>query len=774
MKDVEARTVPTDVHLSFVTSLFGNRGTLFTGMVVHILSCAIIYANTHSVFFLLLIVVFAAVFSYRLYGFHQFDLVDRASLTRQEIEGWEKRYVYGAALTAFLLGLASAYAVAILQDMVAAFMCIAVTMASMVSIVGRNYGSARAVALQTVGCCAPIIVGCFASGDVPLMLMSLLLIPFGLTTQAMATGVREFLYENVVASKEMVKIADQLDIALNTTAHALVMLDADGRIQVINRPAFDLLDLDSRKDIKGLVFLTALRESRKSLSEETLKQIARLPDGPGGKALLRLDAARCLEFSVSRRTDGGVVMIFEDVSARVAAEDKILHLVRYDSLTGLPNRGYFAECALARLQDAMPGSLVGLLILDVDGFKHVNDMQGHLVGDGLLAAIAARLSGLAGDGVMVGRLVGDEFILLVTGGGDGDAMEQRMRSIHVQTQGKYLFDGRDLNVSLNGGCVLLPVEDFDMQAWQIKADLALNDAKSSGNGTLTLFRPEMDERYVAEQNLMADLRLAIDNHDLTVVYQPMYRPDGSQMECCEALVRWAHPERGWVGPNIFIPMAEKMGLVSRITHFVLDRACRDCVAWSGLTAVSVNLSIVDLRNDDLVAYVAEVLERHSLQPTRLHLEVTESCFMDEPVVVGGVLNSLRASGVTIAIDDFGTGFSSLSYLDSLPVDVLKIDRAFVTNITEDDRKLKLLKGIVQLSRGLGMKIVLEGVETGEQLALINQHHFADLVQGYVFSRPIDAGEIARLSADQVSRQLSPPVRRRRKETVSRPIRVASR
>ncbi|TDK39441.1 EAL domain-containing protein [Rhizobium deserti] len=774
MKEVEARTVPTDVYLSFVTSLFGNRGTLFTGMVVHILSCAIIYANTESVFFLLLIVVFAAVFSYRLYGFHQFDLVDRALLTRKEIQNWEKRYVYGAALTAFLLGLASAYAVAVLQDMAAAFMCIAVTMASMVSIVGRNYGSARAVALQTVGCCLPIILGCFASGDVPLMLMSLLLIPFGLTTQAMATGVREFLYENVVASKEMVKIGDQLDIALNTTAHALVMVDADGQIQVINRRAFDLLDLDSRKGIKGSPFSTAVKESAGSLSDEILNKIASLPAGPAGKVLLRLDAARCLEFSVSYRADGGVVMIFEDVSARVAAEDKILHMVRYDSLTGLPNRGYFGECALARAQAAMPNGLAGLLILDVDGFKHVNDMQGHLVGDGLLAAIASRISSLAGDGMLVGRLVGDEFILLVTGGSDISDMEQRLRSIHVRVQGRYLFDGRELSVSLNGGCVILPTEDFDMEAWQIKADLALNDAKSSGNGTLTLFRPEMDELYVAEQSLMADLRLAIDNHDLMVVYQPMYRPDGSHMECCEALVRWAHPERGWIGPNIFIPMAEKMGLVSWITRFVLDRACRDCVAWSGLTAVSVNLSIADLRNDDLVAYVAEVLERHSLQPTRLHLEVTESCFMDEPVVISGVLNALRASGVTIAIDDFGTGFSSLSYLDSLPVDVLKIDRAFVTNITEDSRKLKLLNGIVQLSRGLGMKIVLEGVETREQLALINQHQFADLVQGYVFSRPIDTSEIARLSADQVSRKLSPSVRRRRKEAAARPVSVASR
>jgi EAL domain-containing protein (putative c-di-GMP-specific phosphodiesterase class I) len=218
------------------------------------------------------------------------------------------------------------------------------------------------------------------------------------------------------------------------------------------------------------------------------------------------------------------------------------------------------------------------------------------------------------------------------------------------------------------------------------------------------------------------------------------------MDCCEALVRWEHPERGWVGPNVFIPMAESMGLISRITRYVLDRACRDCAEWPGSVSVAVNVSIEDLRNDDLVLYVAETLARYGIDAQRLHIEVTESCFMDEPVVVRNLLGRLQAGGVTIAIDDFGTGYSSLSYLDSLPVDMVKIDRSFVTHITEDERKLKLMRGIVNLSRELGMVVVLEGVETKEQIALINEYGFADLIQGFVFSRPVSAQEIARIAA----------------------------
>ncbi len=746
MAEAEARAGQTDVYLSFVTSLFGNRGALFGGMVVHILSCAIIYAYTGARFFLALIAAFVFVFFFRLYDFHRFDRVDRDTLTRNDIRAWETRYIVGAAMTASLLGISSGYALAVLADLTAAFAAVSITLGSSVAIVGRNFGSAKAVAIQTSCCCAPIIVGCFLGGNIVLILISLMLIPFGFISMSLAKSTRGFLLDNIMAAQQVVRMAGQLDLALANTAHALIMLDADGRVQAINRRAYELLGLDEARDLSGELFLPALRTSSSSRAEAILGQVAQLAGGASAKKILTDDAGLCLEFSVSPQEDGGVVMIFEDVTARIAAEERILHLVRYDGLTGLPNRDRFASLAARRLREASEKQAAGLAIFDIDGFKHVNDMQGHAVGDRLLTAIAARLEQTSGEDALIGRLVGDEFLVLVTG--EVDQVEQRMRSLHLQIEGSYDVEDRSLTVFLNCGCVILPAERFDLDAWQIKADLALNEAKSTGNGAFSLFQPEMDERYVEEQSLRADLRKALNDNALTVVYQPMFRPDGSRMDCCEALVRWEHPGRGWVGPNVFIPLAESMGLVSRITRYVLDQACRDCAEWPASVSVAVNVSMEDLRNDDLVLYVGETLARHGLDARRLHIEVTESCFMDEPVVVSNLLGRLQASGVTIAIDDFGTGYSSLSYLDSLPVDMVKIDRSFVTDITEDERKLKLMRGVVNLSRELGMVVVLEGVETKEQIALINEYGFADLIQGFVFSRPVSAQDIAKIAAGQ--------------------------
>lgn len=772
MKQMKATTLPTDVYLSFVNSLFGNRGTLFTGVVVHVAWCLIVYSSTGSTFYVGMSFAFVAVFLYRIYGFRQYDRLDRQALTRKKVADVERAYVIGAASTALMLGISSGYALLVLENTTVALTCVAMTLGTMMSIVGRNYGSRHAVDFQTLGCCVPIMIACILTGEPHLALMSLLLIPFGLTTRSMAKGVREFLYENVIASREMAIIAGRLDTALTTMTHGLIMLDGEARIEVINRQARDLLSIDPLLDIKDLDLLDVLRHDAANVPADALRDIERLAEGKLNRALLRVGEEQHLEFSVSHRTDGGVVLIFEDVSARVAAEQKILHMVRFDSLTGLPSRGHFGELANAAL--ARQGSkLASLVVIDVEGFKHVNDMRGHVVGDRLLGAIGARIGSACADDCVAGRLIGDEFVLFLTGS-DRNSLERRIRQLHTEIQGAYQVGDLRLVMSMNGGCVIADAESFAMEPWQIKADLALNDAKVKGNGSLVVFRPEMDARYVEEQKLRTDLRQALEDRNLHVVYQPMYLPDGSQIECFEALVRWTHPEKGMVGPNIFVPMAEEMGLVSLITKFVIEQACRDCASWAKPVPVSVNLSVHDLQNADIVGFVTETLAKYGLEPSRLHLEVTESCFMNEPVAVSAILNLFRQKGVTIAIDDFGTGFSSLSYLNSLPLDIVKIDRAFVRDIGSDHRRLKLLRGIVNLSRELELKIVVEGVETPEQLEIINRHHIADLVQGYIFSPPVPADAIAGLTPKtHLSNKASGGVRRRAKSSDTRSLSAAS-
>lgn len=751
--------VPTDVYLSFVSSLFNNRATLFTGMVVHILTFVVVYIQTGAAFYLFLCGCFAAVFAYRIHSFKQFDRVDKSSLTREAIAGWEVRYVIGGASTAAILGIGSGYAMLAFEDTFAELACIAVTMASMVSVVGRNYGSRLAVDLQTLACCTPMVIGSLLAQDIFKAMLSLMLIPFFLTTRAMANGVREFLYENVIASREMSKIADRFDTALSNMTHGLLMLDPDNRIEVINRKACELLHLGDRARLAGCDLDVVLRYGVRhtfvdgSMPSLLQKQLAHLTQGLSSRAMMHFSEGLVLEFSASRRAEGGVVLIFEDVTARVRADRKILHMARYDALTELPQRGYFSELVRERLeQEGSFGASVGFMVLDVADFKHVNDLKGHLTGDRLLTAIASRLTALVAGKGIAGHLVGDQFVLFFPNVDDQMDLESEMRAIHAAAGGYYDIEGLRFPVSFSAGAAIFDSAGLSMEDWPVKVDIALFESKARAKGQFTLFVGEMDARYLERQRLKEDLRAAVENGDITVVYQPMFTPDGSEIRCCEALARWHHPDKGLVAPNIFIQIAEEMGIVSTITRQVLRRACVDCRTWPEGFSVSVNLSVHDLRSAGLVDSVKAVLAETGLAPTRLHLEVTESSLIEELSSARAILEQLRGLGITIAIDDFGTGFSSLSYLDTLPIDVVKIDRSFVRDIGANQRRLKLLRGIVHLSRGLDLRIVIEGVENREQLALLSKYHCADLIQGYVFSMPISPVAIVELSRDVQTRK----------------------
>ncbi|MDL2399333.1 putative bifunctional diguanylate cyclase/phosphodiesterase [Rhizobium mayense] len=750
MKPQSPDTVPTDVYLSFVSSLFGNRKTLFTGVFVHILSYVIVFLSTGAGIYLGLCLAFAAVFAFRMYSFRLFDAADKHAFSRADIARWETRYVLGAAGTAGLLGIGSGYAILIVQDPLAEFICIAVTMASMVSIVGRNYGSQKAIDLQTMACCLPIIVACLMSEQLYKAIVSIMLVPFGLTTRSMANGVREFLYKNVIASREISLIADRFDTALNNMTHGLFMLDADNRIMVVNRKACELLNLAHQEQLRDCEFDVVLRYGARhafidgSLPGLIQRQMAQLVSGSLSRTLIQFNEDLFLEFSASRRADGVVILIFEDVTPRIRAERKILHMVRFDPLTGLPNREYFVEMIKEKLAARAEEGQIGILVLNVDDFKHVNDTKGHVIGDRLLVAIAARLREKAGNMALSARLVGDQFVLFFPNEDHEPDLDGRVRALHAAMAGLYDVDCNSFRVSFSGGYVTMSSREFRPEEWQIKADLALFETKSRTKGGCTAFEQEMDARYVERQKLKEDLREAIEAGKLHAVYQPMFTPDGSRIDCCEALSRWVHPEKGSIPPNIFVQIAEEMGIVSGITRFMLNHACRDCATWPEPISVSVNLSAQDLRSNDIVATVLEALDASGLDPSRLHLEVTESCLMDEVATVRSILADLRSKGITIAIDDFGTGFSSLSYLDSLPVDIVKIDRSFVRDITNDSRRFKLLCGIVDLSRALSLEIVIEGVETAEQLALIDEYDLADIIQGYVFSVPVSQDSVAEM------------------------------
>lgn len=762
--------LPTDVYLSSVSSLYEHRKTLVIGMFSHVVTFLLVYLKTSDPLYLVCSGVIFVLWALRNIDMARFDRQDFSNADRATVRKWENRYIIGGVSVTLTCGIACGYAIAVSQDSFSELATISVTLASMISLVGRNYGSERAVLLLSSSACLPIVIGLITLQDAFMLALAVLILPFIFSTWMMANNVRAFLYENVLAAREIATIAGQFDAALNNMTHGLFMLDGDGRVVVANERASELLALGDRTELKDWLLDDVIRRGtrRMRLDADKTKAISRQLDlllkGKRPQVLIPVSEELHLEFSASRRDNGDIVLIFEDVTARVQAEKQILHMVRFDKLTELPSRDYFGELVLAAL-NAEDGEdrPVGLMVLDVTEFKHVNDMRGHIVGDQLLQAIAGRLKALAGADAIAARLMGDEFVVFFPEGSETvgtSGLEERMRGLHADLRGTYVAGGFTFNMTMSAGFVIASSVGLRLEDLQIKADLALSETKLRNRGGCTAFEVEMDARYLDRQKLKDDLREAINARSLTLSYQPMFAPSGGRVECCEALARWTHPVRGPVPPNVFIQLAEELGLVTEITRFVLEQACRDCMNWPADVSVSVNLSVLDLRSTEIVTMVTETLRATGLDASRLHLEVTESCLMDEPLKVQAILRELRCQGITIAIDDFGTGYSSLSYLDALPVDIIKIDRSFVRNIREDSRRFKLLRGTANLARALGLRTVVEGVETADQLQLINEHNCADLIQGFVFAAPMPASAIATLCKNGVPKRGVKPTSKR--------------
>ena len=721
MKSNEQSALPTDVYLSFVSSLYDYRQTLLIGMLSHVVTFLLVFAKTHDPFFLGCTVAIVLIWLVRGVGMRRFDREDLASLSFEGIRRWENRYNAGGVCATLTLGIACGYAILATRDPFAELACISVTLATMVSLVGRNYGSARAVVVMSLSACGPIILGLLGLMDVFMALLAVLIVPFILTTWSMARGVRETLHKNVLAAREISTIASRFDLALNNMPHGLFMLDADNRILVANRRACELLNLGERERLKDCHLDAVLRYGvrhtflEQDQAKQVLKQLDQLVQGMQSRALIPFSDDLFLEFSASRRDNGGVVLIFEDVTARVRAEKKILQMARFDTLTGLPNRDYFGELVSNALVDKNRNGLAGFMILNVAEFKHVNDTRGHIVGDRLLCAISERLKKVTGNKAIAARLMGDEFVLFFSSDSNRRVLEERMRAVHAQMRGAYLASGFTFNISMSAGYVIADNCDFRLEDMQIKADLALFESKSRDKGSCTAFEAEMDANYLDRQKLKTDLREAIEMGGLSVAYQPMFIADGSRIE----MLRGAgalDPSRAWPGCAGCVYPGGR-GNRCGFQHHQIHAA----PSLSGLPAMAKSYRRFRQSLGSGSSQWRDHPDRHGYpvrdgaRSVRLHLEVTESCLMEEAAKVQTILQELRARGITIAIDDFGTGYSSLSYLDALPLDIIKIDRSFVRNIREDARRFKLLRGMVNLSRELGLKIVIEGVETSDQL-----------------------------------------------------------
>ena len=538
----------------------------------------------------------------------------------------------------------------------------------------------------------------------------------------------------------------QFDIALGNMSHGLCMFDQAQRVVVCNRRYLSLYGLDAAQVSAGttLAQIVELRIARGLFSGETPTAYRRerlIAVSQASVVVQHLSDGRFISISRTPMQGGGWVTIHEDVTEQQRSVQHIAHLANHDALTNLGNRVLLRERLALELARVERGASFALLYLDLDRFKAVNDALGHPVGDALLCAVADRLRAAVRDTDTVARLGGDEFAILQSEAGGPDAAFSLAERLTRIISEPYTIDGHAVEIGTSVGVAFAPRDSRDADELIKFADMALYRAKETARGSVCLFEHEIQQRFLTRRQMELDLRSAIGDQQLELHYQPIVDLQSGRISGAEALVRWRHPERGLISPLDFIPLAEETGLIGDIGKWVLHTACRQATEWPADVRVSVNLSPAQFKGGNIGLIVIDALAATGLDAARLTLEITESTLLQEDHAVLATLNRLRELGIKVVLDDFGTGYSSMSYLRRFPFDGLKIDKSFIRDASGRNDCVAIVHAIVGLANSLQMRTVAEGVETAADLDMVRQAGCSH-VQGYLFSRPVPAAELA--------------------------------
>ncbi|NLT55473.1 MAG: EAL domain-containing protein [Actinomycetales bacterium] len=538
---------------------------------------------------------------------------------------------------------------------------------------------------------------------------------------------------------------------IDQTADGIAIVDSRARILSLN-PAFAAMTGYPVAELTGRS-ITLLRLRQEG---DTFRTVREALLGQGHWEGEMWSRRRDGEQSLARVSVSGVgtpgqepdqyVVVCNDVTELRRKDEFIQHLALHDELTGLPNRALLTDRLTQRIALARRhGEPLGVIFVDLDRFKMINGSYGHEVGNELLTTMAVRLRDVLRDSDAIARVGGDEFVVVLTRAGGPEDYAAVAQRIIAQLSRPVTVDGHQLRVGASVGIACFPDDGGEAVALTRNAEAARHSAKSAGGGTYCFFRPEMTTQAQLQLQLEMDLREAVESGGLELFYQPKVLLPGGDLCGAEALVRWRHPVRGMVGPLEFIPLAEERGIICDLGSWVLDEACRQSRAWRdahGRTVkIGVNVSAVQVQQSDLVKQVVASCYRHEVESADIEVELTESSIMDNLDEVSETFSDLRGIGVTVAVDDFGTGHSSFAYLRDLPVDVLKIDRAFIMNVENKVKDREILKTIVTLAQALSLDVVAEGVETRNQADLLASFG-CRTAQGYLFARPLPAAEFA--------------------------------
>lgn len=584
------------------------------------------------------------------------------------------------------------------------------------------------------------------------------LVPQGLRNMILRKAVEE----NLLQEKA------RAEIVLNSISDAVICTDISGNVDYLNVAAeditgwsaaqamgkpiadiFKIIDSETRLPIRNTVELVLQKDEVMGLPANTL-----LIRQDGSEAAIEDSASPIHDLSGNLT---GAVIVFHDVSETKAMAVKMTHLAHHDFLTNLPNRVLLNDrIAQAITSSKRNGAKLAVLFLDLDNFKHINDSLGHATGDMLLKSVTNRLVDCVRDSDTVSRQGGDEFVILLSESKDESNASLTAEKIITSMTLPHLLSRREFHITTSIGISIYPTDGLDAGTLIKNADTAMYHAKDNGRNNYQFFRNHMNTRAVERQFIESSLRQAIERDEFVLYYQPKLSLRTGAITGMEALLRWAHPKWGMVQPERFLQIAEESGLIVTIGRWVLREACRQAKQWldSGIPkmSIAVNISALEFRQPGFFDGVQKVLEDTGLDPQMLELEITESVLMRDAQSSTEILSKLKNLGVQLAVDDFGTGFSSLSYLQQFPIDVLKIDRSFVSEIKSISDDGFIVSAVIGMGNSLKLRVVAEGIENEVQLAFL-QVRDCEEGQGYLFSPPVAAAQITAMLKSGISSKI---------------------